>query len=146
MKYYKLIATILMLLQKNILIGQTIPVPRAMEVYLQVLPSDTTNLFGDSIFSPNTQVKAKMVIILRDTINISSLNITVGSSANSTNLFQKNFTFDLVGLFNDGTSYERNGLIIYLGLGNFTGLNTFYSSIRLQSPSGYITSPIMYNN
>ena len=111
-----------------------------MEVFMQVDPSDTTNLFGDTLFQSNTKLLGTMVLSVSDTIGIASLSVKVGTSSGSGNLFQKTFTFDTSGNFNDGTSYIRKGYIIHLGINGFTGVNNFYSKVDLINSAGNIIS------
>jgi hypothetical protein len=125
--------------------AQDIVPPGDFEVYLVVSPTDTSHVFGDTTFYSNTHLIGTMVIALQDTANIKSISVSMGSSSGGTDLFNKTFTFDNSGTFQDGTSYKRVGLIVYLGVGNFMGLNNFYSQVVLQDNSGYSTNPVTYS-
>jgi hypothetical protein len=124
--------------------SQTAAISR-MEVYMQVNQNDTTNLFGDTLFQSYTKLTGTMLITLTDTTGIASVNVKVGSTAGAVDLFHKLFTYDLTGDFSDGTDYRRHVFVIHLGLGNFTGVNTFYSSADLIDSSGNIISSKSYN-
>lgn len=127
--------------------AQSIPPPSSMEVYMQKAESDTTNLYADTLFQANTKQMGKMVIVLEDTFNISKIYVKLKTdAAASSSLFSKTFNYDQGGVFSDGTSYERILNVVYIGIGNFTGLNSFYGEAKLESPTGYQTLPATYSN
>lgn len=131
----------------NKLSAQSIPAPTSMEVYMQKAESDTTNLYADTLFQANTKQFGKMVIVLADTFNINKIYVKIKSSSNSSgDLFNKAFTYTQSGVFSDGTSFERVLNVLYIGLGNFTGLNSFYGEAKLESSTGYQTLPATYSN
>lgn len=131
----------------NKLSAQSIPGPASMEVYMQKAESDTTNLYADTLFQANTKQIGKMVIVLSDTFNINKIHIKIkSSSSSSTDLFNKIFLYSQSGVFSDGTSFERISNVLYIGLGNFTGLNSFFGEAKLESLSGYQTLPVTYSN
>ena len=127
--------------------AQTIPAPTNIEVYMQKAETDTTNLYADTLFKANTNQIGKMVIVLEDTFNISKIYVNIKSSANSTTtLFTKTFIYSQSGNFSDGTSLNRVQNVLYIGLGSFMGLNTWYGESKLESPTGYQTQTVIYDN
>lgn len=127
-------------------IAQDVMPPTDFQVYMEVAPTDTTNLFGDSLFSPNTQLTGTVVLVLQDTSNIKNINVSIGAASGGSNLFQKTFVFDNAGSFSDGTSYKRQGLVVYLGVGAYTGLNSYSAQVTLQDNSGYSTPVVSFSN
>jgi hypothetical protein len=125
--------------------AQDIVPPSDFEVYMTVAPGDTSKVFGDTLFYSTTHLVGSMVIVLQDTLNIKSITVSMGSSSGGSDLFQKTFTFDNSGAFSDGTSYKRTGMNVYLGIGNYTGLNNFYSQAALNDNSGYSTPVVTYS-
>jgi hypothetical protein len=144
----KVITSLLLLIVSiNYSKAQTIPSPVFMEVYMQKSKLDTTNLYKDTLFQINTQVIGKMVVKLADTINVQKIHVLIKSSQSSqTALFSKTFLYDQQGTFTDSTSYNRKAKILYFNIGTFIGLNSFYGEVKLESPSGYQTAPLMFIN
>ncbi len=131
----------------NKLSAQSIPAPTSMEVYMQKAESDTTNLYADTLFQANTKQFGKMIVVLEDTFNISKIYVKIKTSSGAaTDLFNKTFLYSQSGVFADGTSFERILNVLYIGLGNFTGLNSFFGEAKLESTTGYQTLPATYSN
>jgi hypothetical protein len=124
--------------------AQSLLPPSRMEVYMIVAPDDTTNLFGDTTFAVHTKLKGKMVVNLRDTLNISKIHVKLGTTNGGSQLLNRVFVYDLRGNFNDGTSYMRNKKTLYLGLGNFVGLTNYYGEVTLEDIDGDLTTPVKY--
>ena len=131
----------------NKLKAQTISLsPERMEVFMELNESNTSGTVNDTLFASNAQVKGRMVIVLQDSTDISKIYVKLGNTTGASNLLSKIFNFDQAGNFTDGTSYKREGLIIYIGLGNFTGLNVYYGEAKLEDANGVSGTPVTYNN
>lgn len=126
--------------------SQTIDPPESIEIIMQVASNDNTMLPGDTLFKSNTNLIGKAIIVLSDTIGISKIHIKLGGFDGSGNLLNKFFLYNQQGSFNDGTTYFRKGKILTIGLGNFVGINTYYSEVRLEDLSGAFTPLIKYSN
>ena len=126
-------------------IAQTLLPPSDFEVLMAVAPGDSSNVFGDTLFSSNTRLVGTMVVTLQDTTSVQSINVSMGDTIGGSNLFQKTFLFDNSGIFSDGTSYSRIGLNVYLGIGNYVGLNNFYSQVVLKDSSGNSSVAVFYS-
>jgi hypothetical protein len=125
--------------------SQVLP-PVSMEVYVSLAPNDTSQVWADTSFNETTQVTALMFVLLQDTIHISKVHVRMGSSPGGFELFQKTFIYSIVGNFSDGTSLNRNGSQLSLGLGNYNGLNLFYAQIQLEDNQGNLSTFLNYDN
>ncbi len=131
----------------NKLNAQTISlIPARMEVFMELNEASGAGTVNDTLFAANAQVKGRMVIVLQDSSDISKIYVKLGNTAGSSDLLTRTFNFDQSGTFADGTSYKREGLIIYLGLGTFTGLNVYYGEARLEDANGVSGTSVTYNN
>lgn len=71
-----------------------------------------------------------MFIALNDTSNISSFAVSLGTTNGGSDIFQRTFTYDAQGSFEDGTSYSRDGMYVRLSLGKLTNLPAYYAQVR----------------
>lgn len=131
------------LLSVNVSYGQSGVNAKRMEVYMKVAVGDTTNLFGDTLFHSHTRLNGSMIIVLNDTSDISTLHVKLGTSQGGSDLLQKDFQYDVSGVFTDGTSYSRDYKTIRLGLGEFTGLNHYYAELQMEDGSSQ-SGPVYY--
>ncbi|MFI5219199.1 MAG: hypothetical protein ACHQNT_06890 [Bacteroidia bacterium] len=128
--------------------SQSPPPPSSMEVFMEVAPNDTNNLqnYNDSVFFNLTQLKSTMALLLEDTTNVINIHVKLGTTLGSSDLLNKIFVFDQSGIFMDGTSYKRENEVIYLGLGNFIGINTYYAEAKLEYANAVFSQSIYFNN
>ena len=73
-----------------------------------------------------------IVVELPDTNVISNIEINIGSSSNSDDLFSYNFEFEQNNGLPNGYSYLRIGTTLFLGIGNIEQSSILYSAVRLQ--------------
>lgn len=100
--------------------------------------------FSDSVVSSSQPLYGTMVIEVSDTTNISKIHVKMGSSDGANDLFSQIFNFDVTDSLPTGTTYLREGKVIYLGIGNYTGLNHFFGEAKLENNSGVIGLAIKY--
>ncbi len=101
---------------------------------------------GQPDISDTTLFKVEMKIILYDTLNISNFRVELKTDAsNSVNLITKTFNFTQAGNFADGTSFRRNGYEVIIGLGDFLGIFNPYALLVVETTTGVISDPIIYN-
>lgn len=112
-------------------------------VYMEIVGGGSSN-FEDTLVSSSTNLKGIMVIIVTDTTVISKIHVRMGNTNGSNDLFSKQYDFDVTANFPDGTSYRREGNVIYLGIGDYTGLNHFYAEAKLEDSLGVISAPINF--
>ena len=111
----------------------------------------TTSIDGDSSIigmidiSDTTLFKTELVVSLFDTVGISKINVFLRSDLTGSVLLQKSFNFDNFGFFTDGTSYDRSGTDILLGLGNFLGMIKYYSEVTIENTSGLVSQVFVYS-
>ena len=76
-----------------------------------------------------------MYVLLPDS-SVSEIDVELGSKQGMTDLFDAAYVFDQTSGLPAGQSYSRNGLQVYLGLGNFTVPTAYFARIRLKNNSG----------
>jgi hypothetical protein len=126
--------------------GQSIDPPVSLDIVMQVVSNDNTMLPGDSLFKSTTNLIGKAIVVVNDTIGLNKLHLKLGTTDGSGNLLTKTFNYAQQGNFPDGTSYTRNKNIIYLNLGNYTGLNFYFGEVTLEDTQGALTQPKKYSN
>lgn len=114
-----------------------------MSVETMHISRDSTDS-GILDISDSTIFNADMVISLFDTVSISKLFVTLRGASDTTVIFQRIFNYDVFGTLSDSTSYERDGLQIKLGLGNFMGLISFLAEVKIQKLDGLFTEPLRF--
>ncbi len=139
MKYkipYSIFA-LLTLVNINISNAQTFTGPRKIELLFENSFSDTTANANGDFFSFSPKVKATAILLLNDTTDIAEIHVRLGLSAGDSSLLNKTFIYDSSGIFADGSSYNRNGLVVHLGLGTFeNSLDKYYAEAWLENSLG----------
>ena len=69
-------------------------------------------------------------LTVSDTL-IDHITVTVGTEANGSDLFQKEFDYNDTGTFGDGTSLNKNGHTITISLGSFPKLRSFHGAATI---------------
>jgi hypothetical protein len=139
------IAFIFAIFCSKTIIAQNIFAPTTLEAYMELDPTDTTNTFGDTVFSPHTRLIGKVTIVLQDTINIDKIHLKVGNQANASNWLNQSLDFDpAASTLPLDFIYKREGYIIYLTVGHFTGINHFHAKVELENAQHYKTPPAYF--
>src|SRR5688500_351274 len=125
--------------------AQTVLPPSRMEVYTHRSNIDSIIVFNDTLFSSQSILIATVFLKLQDTLNLAKIHVKLGTTPGGSDIFSKDFLFDVEGSFSDNTSYWRGGLKILLGIGQFTGLNSYYSEVQLEDTSQNLSDAIHYN-
>ena len=113
----------------------------AMEVQKTPLNLDSTTWIVDD----STLYQTQMLVALSDTSNVSQLEVKLRKTSGASDLLQKTFTYDVSGAFTDGTSYQRAGYNITLGLGNYYGLSTEYGELRIRRTDSSLSDPVTFS-
>ena len=147
LRYFKKIffCSSLYFLCGHFLYAQTVMPPARMEIYMQLSNSDSTIVFDNKLFSSQSILLGTVFIKLQDSLGLAKIHVKLGTTSGGNDIFSKTFLFDVTGNFSDGTSYLRNGLKVLLGIGQFVGLNNYYSEVRLEDTSQNLSPPIYYN-
>ncbi len=149
MKYFHMIVIVFMsafiFISWNHTNTQTVLPPSRMEVYMQLASNDSTVVFNDTSFTSQNILQGTVFIKLQDTLSLAKIHVKLGTTQGGSDLFSKDFLYDDSGNFTDGTSYSRNGLNILLGIGQFTGLNSYYAEVKLEDTSQNLSDPVYYN-
>ncbi len=82
---------------------------------------------------------------LYDTTNIQAIEVKIGSSPGASDVFSRNFTFDVSGSLGSGISYIRDEYAIQLGLGNLQQMLSYYSQVRIQRTDGSYNTAVVFN-
>jgi hypothetical protein len=120
--------------------------PEDLRVIMAVTLSDSTMQAGDTTFEANTALIGKAFIALTDTIGIYKVHIRLAASDSTANLMSKVFVFASTGNFADGTSFNRTGNLIEIGLGNFMGLTSYYAEAKIEDSQNQFSSIIQFYN
>lgn len=103
-----------------------------------------SNNFQDTVISSSESVKGTMVIEVDDVSTISKIQVKMGSTDGGNEFFSETFDFDATENLPSGISYKREGKVIYLGIGTFTGLNHFFAEAKLEDAQGALSAPVKY--
>ena len=99
----------------------------------------------DPILTDTTIFDVGMNLNLYDTTNIQSIEVKIGSSPGASDVFSRNFTFDVSGSLGSGISYLRDEYAIHLGLGNLQQMLSYYSQVRIQRTDGSYNTAVVFN-
>jgi hypothetical protein len=113
--------------------AQTNPI-KHMDVYLQQVLADTA-----------TYQSPQMLIDVTDTITITDIEVSLGTTDGGTDIISKIFTYNQEGEFQDGTSYIRDGSIIRLNLGTYNSIQSCYATARLHYTNGAYSTIVSFN-
>ena len=105
-----------------------------------MMTSDSLPVITDS-----TLFSSSMNVSLVDTTNISSIDVSMGSTLGGSDIVQHSFTYDVSGGLGSGLSYTRDGYNLSLGLGSFYGILSFYAEIKIHRSDGSYSDAIIYN-
>lgn len=127
--------------QQNILPAQNLRVhlnvaPSVSRLLREIPPDSVSSVMGNLPFD------CTYIVSLSDTVNIDSIEVKLGSSVGSNDLFAKTFEFDGASTNSDGTTYTRSGNTVRLYLGSFSGLNTYVAEVRLKDGAGNLSGPV----
>ena len=105
------------------------------------------NLSSDSLplISDSTIYQVTMNLRLYDSTNIQNIEIKIGSSDGGSEFLSHTFSFDVYGTLGSGMSYARNGNTLQLGLGELSGLYSYYAEVRVQHLDGTYSPSIPFN-
>ncbi|MBK7389791.1 MAG: hypothetical protein IPI23_12200 [Bacteroidetes bacterium] len=71
-----------------------------------------------------------------DSNAVSQIELTLGSDATQTDIFNHIFDFEVTIGLPSGFSFSRIGNKVYLGLGTFPDPSVYYAKVRLKNSSG----------
>ena len=77
-------------------------------------------------------VKGVFFVLLPDTNNLDAVEIQLGSEADSTNLVNYTFGYDVTTGLPTGFSWNREGLKLYLNVGTFAETDLRFGKVRLR--------------
>jgi hypothetical protein len=88
----------------------------------------------DATLSENAS--GEVFYVLLPDSNITNIELTLGSKSNLDDVFNNTFSFDQTSGLPSGLSWTRNGLQVYLGLGNLAMPLAYHARVRLKNTSG----------
>jgi hypothetical protein len=147
MKYFKKVIffSLVYFMSCLYLHAQTVSPPSRMEIYTHRASNDSIIVFNDTLFSSQSTLIATVFLKLQDTLNLAKIHVKLGTAPGGSDIFSKDFLFDVEGSFSDNTSYWRGGFKVLLGIGQFIGLNSYYSEVQLEDTSENLSDVIHYN-
>jgi hypothetical protein len=95
--------------------------------------------------SDSTSIRVVMTIQLFEVTGITSLQVKLGTTSGSSNLLNKTFAFDVSGSVGNGCTYSRTDYTISLGLGDYNGLTSYFSEVKLERDDHSLTDAIVFN-
>lgn len=104
--------------------------PLLMDASIVLIPSNAHGYF-----------KGTYEILVSDTVNIHQLEVLLGSDADSSNLVNEIFDFDIPSGQPTGLQYSRNGFRILLETDVFQKHTTYFGSVRVKNLSGVWGDP-----
>ena len=104
------------------------------------------NFSPDSLplITDSTVYAVGMKVSLYDSTNIRAIEVSLGSTSGSSDIFSYSFQFDVSSVGN-GMAYSRNGLFLNLGLGQLTGLQDYFAQVRVERLDGSFSPAILFN-
>lgn len=105
------------------------------------------NFSQDSLpmITDSTVYLVGMNISLYDSTNIQNIEVKLGSTDGGSDLLSHTFAFDITGQLGNGLSYSRVGYAISLGLGELTGIDSYFAEVRVQHTDGSYSPSISFN-
>ncbi len=104
------------------------------------LTSDSLPLMTDT-----TIFDVGMNVNLYDTLNIQEIEVMIGSSPGTSNIFSRSFVYDVSGSLGSGASYSRDEYKIHLGLGSLMQMLDYYCQVRIKRTDGSYTTAVVFN-
>ena len=85
-----------------------------------------------SVPDTNGTMKGTMHVLLSDTINITAIEVKLGSTEGSADLVNYTFGFDIITGLPAGYLWTREGFKVTLPVGNMPGADLQFGRVRLQ--------------
>lgn len=97
------------------------------------------------MISDSTIYQVGMNLNLYDSTDIQNIEVKLGSTDGGSEFMSHVFAFDVSGSLGGGLSYVRNGNSIQLGLGELTGVYSYFAEVRVQHLNGTYSPFISFN-
>ncbi|PCI95670.1 MAG: hypothetical protein COB15_11940 [Flavobacteriales bacterium] len=152
MKGKLILTSLIVLLVASVSVAQQLVKPESLDVHLELV-SDSQNLGqleeqeGDPLsqITATTTQKVKYVIGLLSELNISKIHAKMGTTDGGNEVFEIVANFDGLNL-PEGVTLTKTGNLVYLELGEYIGIQTFYAEVVLEDNAGGFTLPLKNNN
>ncbi|MEO8086672.1 MAG: hypothetical protein ABI763_07630 [Bacteroidota bacterium] len=95
--------------------------------------------------SDSTLIRVVMTVQLFESTGISSIHVKLGNTSGGSELLGKTFAFDVSGNIGNGCTYSRTGDVITLGLGDFNGLMSYFSEVKIERDDHSLTEAFVFN-
>jgi len=83
-------------------------------------------------------------VLLEDTLDLSNIEVSLGSKGSSTDIVDHIFSFDQITGLPTGFSYLRTNMQVFLGLGDLDLPAAFNAKVRLKNSAGNWSSWFEY--
>ena len=97
------------------------------------------------IITDSTLFEVAMYVNLVDTTSIQEMEVKIGTTLGSSDVFNHTFSFDVVGSSSGGVAFLRDAYLVQLKFGQLMGMVNYYSQIRILRTNN-LYSPITYFN
>lgn len=110
------------------------------ECITNCLDQDSVPVINDS-----TTIRIQMTVNVFDETGIYAIQVSLGSTLGGSDLLSKSFAFDQFGNVGNGCTYSRTGEVITLGLGDYQGLSSYFSEVRIERVDHSFTESFVFN-
>jgi len=93
----------------------------------------------------STMIRVQMTINLFATTGILSIQVKLGTTEGGSELLSKIFSYDVSGNVGDGCTYSRVGEVVTLGLGDYSGLTSYFSEVKIERDDYSLTDAFVFN-
>lgn len=106
--------------------------------HIQLMPNQSSIINYDTIYD------VSCIITLQDTMDISKIHVKMGTASGTSDKLNYAYLYDINTGLQGNLSYNRNGNIVTLGVGEFSAFIYFFE-IKLENTSGTVSQAQMWN-
>lgn len=119
-------------------------------VYMELPENALVPSIEDMMNNPdvlnNQTYKSKVIVHLFDEVDIAKIHIKLGTTPSSADLAEHSFNFDESIPNTPPFTYQRDGLTVALGLGEFSNLETYHVEVVMEDIHGGFSEPKYFSS
>lgn len=148
---FQIIILLTFIISNTSLFAQQTTLPaKGVVVYMELpenalVPSIEEMMNNPDVLS-NQAYKAKVIVHLFDEVDIAKIHVKLGTTPSSEDLAQHSFVFDEVNLDTPPFTYQRDGLSVVLGLGEFSSLEAYHIEVVIEDIHGGFSEPKYFSS
>jgi len=122
--------------------AQNIQPPTGLQVFFKPVDANGNALHirGHSKINLDTVLQQVTYAISLESVGgISNIHVKLGTTIGGNEKAEFVIPFDAPNNLPAGVSYNRKGNVVYIGVGNYSGMDKYYAEVRLEDSAGYIT-------